>query len=65
MTQEKGKEIIEKLGLKVGEISDDFAEKVASYKEELDTETRREVRKRWIIIAGICAVVGFFAGLIF
>lgn len=60
MTQVK--DMVEKLGLKAEELGDDFAEKVASYKEEMDTETRRELRKVWGTISAVCLVVGFIAG---
>lgn len=63
MTQVK--DLVEKLGLKAEELGDDFAEKVASYKEEMDTETRRKSRIVWSVISAVCLVVGFFIGRLF
>ena len=58
----KVQEIIEKIGLKAEEINDEIVEKVEAYKSTLDTETRRELRKSWIVICVICFVVGYFVG---
>ena len=63
MTKEEAKELLEKLGVKVAEISDDVLEKVEAYKSELDTETRRKVRSFWVVITGVGIVVGIGIGL--
>lgn len=44
MTKEEAKALLEKFGVKVGEITDDIAAEVAEWKAGLDTETRRTVR---------------------
>lgn len=64
MTKEEAKELLEKLGVKVAEISDDVLEKVEAYKSELDTETRRKVRSVWMVITGVGIVVGIGIGLL-
>ena len=63
MTKEEAKELLDKLGVKVSEISDDVLERVEAYKSELDTETRRKVRSFWVVITGVGIVVGIGIGL--
>ena len=63
MTKEEAKELLDKLGVKVSEISGDVLEKVEAYKSELDTETRRKVRSFWVVITGVGIVVGIGIGL--
>lgn len=63
MTKEEAKELLDKLGVKVSEISDDVLEKVEAYKSDLDTETRRKVRSFWVVITGVGIVVGIGIGL--
>ena len=63
MTKEEAKELLDKLGVKVSEISDAVLEKVEAYKSELDTETRRKVRSFWVVITGVGIVVGIGIGL--
>lgn len=62
MTQTNLKELVEKLGFKAEELTDDLVEKFTTYKQDLDTETRRELRKVWGCISAVCLVVGFIAG---
>lgn len=61
----KVKEIVEKIGLKAEEINDEIVEKVDAFKANLDTETRRELRKVWGVIAAICFVLGYLIGWLF
>lgn len=64
MTKDEAKEIIDKIGVKVEEVTDEIAEKVAEFKAGLDTETRRTLRKFWLVIVGVSfclgALVGYF-----
>lgn len=62
MTKDETKELLEKLGMKVDEITDDIAAEVAEWKAGLDTETRRTVRPYWITIAVIAFVLGCGVG---
>lgn len=62
MTKEEAKALLEKFGVKVGEITDDIAAEVAEWKAGLDTETRRAVRPYWITIAVIAFVLGCGVG---
>ena len=62
---EKVKEIVETIGLKAEEINDEIVEKVDAFKANLDTETRRELRKVWGAISALCFVVGYLMGWLF
>lgn len=62
MTKDEAKALLEKLGMKVGEITDDIATEVAEWKAGLDTETRRTVRPYWITISVITFVFGCGVG---
>lgn len=62
MTKEEAKAFLDKIGVKVGEITDDIAEKVEDYKATLDTETRRTVRKFWAVVSVIAFVAGVAVG---
>ena len=59
------KEIVEMIGLKAEEINDDNVEKVDAFKANLDTETRRELRKVWGAISALCFVAGYLMGWLF
>ena len=61
----KVKEIVEMIGLKAEEINDDIVEKVDAFKANLDTETRRELRKVWGAISALCFVAGYLMGWLF
>lgn len=52
------------LGIKVTTLTDEGAQKIQEWKDSLDTDTRREVRKYWMIISGITFLVGLFIGWI-
>lgn len=62
MTKEEAKAFLDKIGVKVDEITDDIAEKVEDYKATLDTETRRTVRKFWAVVSVIAFVAGVAVG---
>ena len=65
MTKDEAKALLEKFGVKVGEITDDIAAEVAEWKSGLDTETRRAVRPYWITISVITFVLGCGVGHLF
>lgn len=62
MTKEEAKALLEKFGVKVGEITDEIAAEVDEWKSGLDAETRRAVRPYWITIAVITFVLGCGVG---
>lgn len=62
MTKDEAKAFLDKIGVKVDEITDDIAEKVEDYKATLDTETRRKVRKFWAVVSVIAFVAGVAVG---
>lgn len=62
MTKEEAKALLEKFGVKVGEITDDIATEVDEWKSGLDAETRRAVRPYWITISVITFVLGCGVG---
>lgn len=62
MTKEEAKAFLDKIGVKVDEITDDIVAKVDEWKSGLDTETRRAVRPYWITIAVITFVLGCGVG---
>ena len=62
---EKVKEIVETIGLKAEEINDEIVAKVDAFKANLDTETRRELRKVWGAISALCFVLGYLMGWLF
>lgn len=63
MTKEQikleAKRILDSLGVKLEEITDDIAQEIVDWKTGLDTETRRQCRAFWLIVA----VVSFVAGI--
>lgn len=65
MTKEEAKALLEKFGVKVGEITDDIAAEVDEWKSGLDAETRRTVRPYWITISVITFVLGCGVGHLF
>lgn len=62
MTKNEVKEWLDKLGVKVEEVTDDLIAKVEAQKAQLDTETRRKVRAAWIAISVVALVVGLAVG---
>lgn len=65
MTKDEAKALLEKFGVKVGEITDDIATEVDEWKSGLDTETRRTVRKFWAVVSVIAFVLGCGVGHLF
>lgn len=58
----KVKEVVEKIGLKAEEVTDEIIEKVSAYKAEMDTQTRRQMRVFWGSVSALCLVAGYFLG---
>ena len=60
MTNEKlkleAKEILDSLGVKLEEITDDVAQEIVEWKESMDTETRRQCRTFWLIVVAVVGV---------
>lgn len=69
MTRDEVKSMLKGIGIKVEELGDraieKIQEKVDSEKERLDTETRREVRKFWIVVSVVAFFIGAGAGRLF
>lgn len=62
MTKNEVKEWLDKLGVKVEEVTDELIAKVEAQKALLDAETRRKVRAAWIAISVVALVVGLAVG---
>lgn len=66
MTKEEILQALENASSTVGILSDDAKEAIANFiedkKAELDTETRREVRKFWIAISVVTFLLGVAIG---
>lgn len=65
MTNEEAKAFLDKIGVKVDELTDELVAKVETYKATLDTETRRTVRKFWAEVSVIAFVLGCGVGYLF
>lgn len=65
MTKDQVEEFLDKLGIKVEELTDDLVAKVEKYKSTLDTETRRTVRKFWAVVSVIAFATGIGIGYLF
>lgn len=69
MTRDEIKAMLEEIGVKAEELSEraieKIQEKVDSKKEKLDTETRRKVRKFWVIVSIASFLIGAGAGRLF
>lgn len=65
MSKEEAKAFLDKIGVKVDEITDDIATEVDEWKSGLDAETRRTVRPYWITISVITFVLGCGVGHLF
>lgn len=65
MTKEEAKQILEKFGVKVEELTDELVAKVEAYKATLDTDTRRTVRKFWVVVSIAAFVLGVGVGYLF
>lgn len=65
MTKEEAKAFLDKIGVKVDELTDDIVAEVAEWKSGLDAETRRAVRPYWIAMVAIAFVLGCGVGHLF
>jgi hypothetical protein len=69
MTRDEVKSMLTGIGIKVEELGDraieKIQEKVDIEKEQLDTKTRREVRKFWIVVSVVSFFIGAGAGRLF
>lgn len=69
MTRDEVKAMLEEIGIKASELADEAIEKIQEKvdveKERLDTETRREVRKFWIVVSIASFLIGAGAGRLF
>lgn len=65
MTNEEAKAFLDKIGVKVDELTDELVAKIETYKATLDTETRRTVRKFWAVVSVIAFVLGCGVGHLF
>ena len=69
MTRDEVKALLSEIGVKAEELSEraieKIQEKVDSEKERLDTKTRREVRKFWIVVTVVSFFIGAGAGRLF
>lgn len=65
MTKAELQEILDRIGVRAGQVAEDFEEKVDEWKSGLDAETRRAVRPYWITIAVIAFVLGCGVGYLF
>ena len=68
MTKEKLKleaqAILDTLGVKIDEITDEIAQEIVSWKADLDTETRREVREKCAVIGVAACILCYFLGAV-
>ena len=62
MTKDEAKALLEKLGMKVDEVSDELEAKITEWKSGLDAETRRAVRPYWLAMIAIAFVLGCGVG---
>lgn len=65
MTKEEAKAFLDKIGVKVDELTDDIVAEVAEWKSGLDAETRRAVRPYWLAMVAIAFVLGCGVGRLF
>ena len=69
MTKEQikleAKRILDSLGVKLDEITDDIAQEIVDWKESMDTETRRKMRTVWACITLIGIGLGICIGMMF
>lgn len=65
MTKEEAKAFLDKIGVKVDELTDDIVAEVAGWKSGLDAETRRAVRPYWLAMVAIAFVLGCGVGHLF
>lgn len=65
MTKDEAKALLEKLGMKVDEVSDELEAKITEWKSGLDAETRRAVRPYWLAMVAIAFALGVGIGYLF
>lgn len=69
MTREEVKAMLNEIGVKAEELSEraieKIQEKIDSEKELMDTETRRKVRKFWIVVSVVTFCIGVGVGHLF
>lgn len=65
MTKEEAQAFLDKIGVKVDELTDDIVAEVAEWKSGLDAETRRAVRPYWLAMVAIAFVLGCGVGRLF
>lgn len=69
MTRDEVKAMLNEIGIEVSELADEaiekIQEKIDSEKELMDTETRRKVRKFWIVVSVVSFFIGAGAGRFF
>lgn len=69
MTRDEVKAMLNEIGIEVSELADEAIEKIQEKvdieKEQLDTKTRREVRKFWIVVSVVSFFIGAGAGRLF
>lgn len=65
MTKDEAKALLEKLGMKVDEVSDELEAKITEWKSGLDAETRRAVRPYWLAMVAIAFALGCGVGHLF
>ena len=62
MTKDEAKAWLEKLGVKVSEITDEMLANIDAAKAQMDTDTRRKVRAFWLGVTALGVVVGVGIG---
>lgn len=69
MTRDEVKAMLNEIGIEVSELADEaiekIQEKIDSEKELMDTESRRKVRKFWIVVSVVTFCIGVGAGHLF
>lgn len=69
MTKDDIRNVLEKMGVKADAVADAVVarleQKIENEKVMLDKETRREVRKFWIVVSVATFSLGVFVGQIF
>ena len=69
MTKDDIRNVLEKIGVKADAVADAVVarleQKIENEKVMLDKETRREVRKFWIVVSVATFSLGVFVGQIF
>ena len=69
MTKDDIRNVLEKMGVKADAVADAVVarleQKIENEKVMLDKETRREVRKFWIVVSVAAFALGIFVGRIF